>query len=509
MMARLVRLPLLVLMLGLAGLVMLLPAIHAVVMRDHALARAFLYTGLLVVVFAGFLGLATANRRPRNIARNHLMALAIAYLILPPVLALPLLQRPAGAAEFGAAWFEMLSSFTTTGATVFAAGSLPDTVHLWRALVGWLGGLFALVMVFSVLAPLNLGGTEVITGRLPGRASPATRQITQVADPVQRMVFYLTRILPIYGGLTLLAWLALLMAGEDSFVAFCHAMSALSTSGITPLDGAAASSAGRAAEAVMAAFLLLAISRRPILMLLGQRQEVPIWRDGEVRLAAAILGATIALIWGWHLIGAAGQGNLDRVGQALATLWGVIFTLLSFLTTAGFVAQDWHGAILWSGRLPADMALWGLAIIGGGVATTAGGVKLLRVLVLIRHGEQELDRVIHPHAVPRSAAQGGMSRAAAAQGAGMAWVVFTTFGLAIAAFTGLMTLAGQGFDQALVLSLAALTTTGPLAAHSGGVAVDFAMIEGPARAILGLAMVVGRLETLAILALLVPEHLRG
>lgn len=509
MLARLVTLPLLVLMLALAGLVMLVPAAHAVALRDHGLARAFLYTGLLVVIFAGFLALATANRRPRNIARNHLVALAVAYLVLPPVLALPLMQRPAGGAAFDAAWFEMLSAFTTTGATVFDAASLPPSVHLWRALVGWLGGLFVLVMVFSVLAPLNLGGTEVITGRLPGRASPGTRQITQVADPVQRMVHYLTGIFPIYSGLTLALWLGLMIAGEDSFVAFCHAMSTLSTSGITPLAAPGDSLSGRAGEAVMAVFLVLALSRRPILMFLGQKQDQPIWGDSEIRLALGLIVGTAALLWVWHGLGAAEQGHLGRLGQALAVLWGLLFTLLSFLTTTGFVSQDWTSTILWSGHTAPDMVLWGMAIIGGGVATTAGGVKLLRVLVLVRFGEQELDRVVHPRAVTRSTAGAGMSRSAAAQGASMAWVMFMTFGLSIAAFTALLTLVGMGFEQALVLTLSALTTAGPLAAQAGDVGAHFADLGGPAQVILGLAMVVGRLETLAVLALLVPEHLRG
>jgi trk system potassium uptake protein len=508
MLRRLLELPLLVLLLGLAGLTMLLPAGHAFVMRDHALARSFLYMGLLVLIFTAMLGLARANNRPRNVARNHLISLAVAYLILPPVLALPLLQRAAGGAEFGAAWFEMLSSFTTTGASVLE-GSLKPTVHLWRAQVGWMGGFFALVMVFAVLAPLNLGGIEVESGRMPGRASPATQQITTVSDPSQRMARFAAILFPIYGGLTLLLWLLLMMVGEDSFVALCHAMGTLSTSGITPLAGFDDARAGWQGEALVAVFLMVALTRRPLQRALGQGADLRLWRDPEVRLAVAITLIVVVSLWLWHWSGAVAEARGDHSGEALRALWGIFFTALSFLTTTGYVSEFWGAADLWSDLPPADMVLWALAIVGGGVATTAGGVKLLRVYVLLRFGEQELDRVIHPNAVGRVRAGAAISRQAMMQGTAMAWVFFMTFGLSIAAFVAALTLVGQPFDSALLFTLSALTTTGPLVDQSGYIFADYSAVEGPARAILGFAMVVGRLETLAILAILLPEHLRN
>ena len=509
MLRRLTDLPLLVLLLGLAGVAMFLPAGHAFVMRDHGLARAFVYMALLVLIVAGMLGLARANVTPRNVARNHLVSLAFAYALLPPVLALPLIQRSAGGAEFGVATFEMLSAFTTTGAPVLE-GPLKPSVHLWRALVGWLGGLFALVMVFSVLMPLNLGGVEVETGRIPGRASPATQQITRVADPSERMAHFAAQIFPIYTGLTLVLWIVLFAAGEDGFVALCHAMSTLSTSGISPVPGGVAmAGGGRLAEMAMAAFLVFALSRRPFLRLMGQRSQGRLWRDAELRLAAlllvlATLGlATVVLVTGLD------HGAVLSLSQALTALWALLFTCLGFLTTSGFVSADWQGMIAWAGMSSPDMVLWGLAIVGGGAACTAGGVKLLRVNALLRYGEQELDRVIHPNAVARSRNGTGVSRAATLQGASMAWVFFMMFGLSIAAFCAALTLFAVGFDESLVLVLSALTTTGPMVTQSGGIAASFAGQDGPVQAILGLAMVVGRIETLAVLAILLPQNLRG
>ena len=105
MLRRLLDLPLLVILIGLAGLAMFVPAAHAFVLNEHELARSFVYMALLVLIFAGMLGLARANALPRNVARNHLISLALAYAILPPILALPLLHRAAGGGEFGVAIF--------------------------------------------------------------------------------------------------------------------------------------------------------------------------------------------------------------------------------------------------------------------------------------------------------------------------------------------------------------------------------------------------------------------
>ena len=237
--------------------------------------------------------------------------------------------------------------------------------------------------------------------------------------------------------------------GEDSLVALCHAMSTLSTSGITPLVNFADAQAGAAGEMVLALFLTLAISRKLLLRLMGESHDNRLWRDDEVRLAMVLVLGVSAALFLWHLIGAASLGQAADLRAIGAALWGLFFTCFSFLTTTGFVSTHWAPTNLWSGLPATDMVLWSLAIVGGGVATTAGGVKLLRVLALLRYGEQELDRVVHPNSVPRRVDSGGLSRAAALQGTTMAWVFFMTFGLSSAAFAALLTLAGQSFDAAL------------------------------------------------------------
>ncbi|MFZ1481460.1 MAG: TrkH family potassium uptake protein, partial [Paracoccaceae bacterium] len=263
MLARLARLPLIVVLLGATAVMCWLPALHALVLRDHSVARAFFYSGGILLVLTVMLGLATAAWSPRNAARSHLATLAGAYALLPLAMALPFVQAVPDT-SLSNAWFEMLSSFTTTGATGYEAARLPPSVHLWRASVGWFGGFFILLAAFAILAPLNLGGAEVISGRVPGRGAMGATQITRIAEPSERITRYALTIFPVYTGLTLALWVGLLIAGEDGLIALSHAMGTLSTSGISAGRGLDSSNAGIAGEALILLFLVFAVTRRAL-----------------------------------------------------------------------------------------------------------------------------------------------------------------------------------------------------------------------------------------------------
>lgn len=503
-MRRLADLPFFVILMGIAGVSMFLPALHAVVLREHAVGRAFLYSGCFILILVAMIAIATAQHRPRNAARNHLVALAAAYVVLPVLLALPLTQRGAGGLDFGAAWFEMLSALTTTGATLFAPDDLPRTVHLWRAQVGWMGGFFVILMALAVLAPLNLGGTEVTSGRAPGRrAGGGAEQIARVAEPSERIWRFALVLFPAYGGVTLVLWLGLIFAGESSFVAICHAMSTLSTSGISPVGGLQGGQSGVWGEALICLFLVTAISRQFLAQGLWRRREGENAGLNEIWLAVGILLVVTAVLFLRHLIGAWLTGDGDGgVAAALSVLWGYFFMVMSFLTTTGFETADWRTAMDWSGVNGFGLVLAGLSVVGGGVATSAGGLKLLRVYALLRHGERELDRLVHPNSVGGS---GQAARHLRRQGAYVAWVFFMLFAVSVVVFTAALTLVSVEFEPALMFSLAALTTNGPLASVSGSAVFSYTALDGPALSVIGVAMVVGRLETLAILAVLIPD----
>lgn len=501
MLRRLANLPFLVLLLMLAGLAMLVPAAHASVLGQDRLARIFAQSAALTLTLVVLLGLALANRPRRTAVSSYLPSLAAAYLVLPLVFALPfvLAVRDTSLAN---AWFEMVSSFTTTGATLYdVPGRIPPSLHLWRALVGWMGGFFTLVVAGAILLPMNLGGYEVISGRTPGRGTADLAQITRTADPSERLMRQAAVLFPPYAGLTAVLWLVLLLAGEDGLVALCHAMSTLSTSGISPGVQFEEVRAGLAGEVAVFLFLGFALSRRfmPGQTMLGRSRHLT--QDPEIRLAVVILVVVSSVLVLRHFYALAQEGGLGTLDQGVRAIWGTLFTTLSFLTTTGFESGEWDVARDWLGTGSPGLALAGLAVIGGGVATTAGGVRLLRIFALFRLGQHELERVIYPSSVGGG---GPQARRLRTEGAYAAWVFFMLFATSIGLVTAALTLAGVDFEPALVFGLSALTLTGPLAEVAGTVPFDWTSLALPAKAVLGAAMIVGRMETLAILALLSP-----
>ena len=188
MLTRLAELPLLVVLLGVCGLIALVPALFALGANDLEHARDFFYSALILMVVTVMLGIATAAYSPRDPARSHLAALVLAYAVLPFALALPLAEALPDTTLVNA-WFEMMSAFTTTGASVYQPDRLADAVHLWRATVGWFGGFLILLAAYAILAPLNLGGTEVISGRAPGRGGGPPARAAETAIIARQATF--------------------------------------------------------------------------------------------------------------------------------------------------------------------------------------------------------------------------------------------------------------------------------------------------------------------------------
>jgi trk system potassium uptake protein TrkH len=502
MLARLAELPLLVVLLGLSGASALVPAVYAFGADDLAHARDFFYSALILMVLTVMLGIATAAYTPRDPARSHLAALVLAYAVLPVALALPLVEALPDTSLMNA-WFEMISSFTTTGASVYQPDRLADAVHLWRATVGWFGGFLTLLAAYAILAPLNLGGTEVSSGRVPGRGGVGTAQIARTADPAQRLTRFAMLLFPVYVAFTFLLWCALFVLGDEGISALIHAMGTLSTSGITGATPFGASPAGTAGELLVFLCFAFALTRRALPGLRLAENRRPLLSDPEIRLAALILVVVTLLLFlrHWFVSGEA------PTAEAPSALWGVLFTAASFLTTTGYISADWQTATLWSGISTPGLILLGLAIIGGGTATTAGGVKLLRVYALLRQGERELEKIIHPSSIGHG---GTEARRLRREGAQFAWVFFMLFATSIAVVMALLLLVADiGFEAAMVLAIACLTTTGQLADLGAADPILYSDLTGPVKVILGIAMVVGRLETLAILALILPGRGRS
>ena len=499
---RLERLPLLVLFAACGAAAMLLPAAFGFASGDADAARPFLHSALFFGLISWIVAVARASRNERRPARRQLLSLLAAYTVLPVMLAVPFaLALPATTPV--SAWLEMVSALTTTGFALYDPERLTDTLHLWRAVVGWMGGLFLWVTAAAILAPMNLGGFEVASDAPAGEGAARFSQVLRVAEPSERLNRFARQLGPVYALLTAVLWGLLAAAGVPPFEAACLAMSTLATSGIAPTEGALGT--GVLAEAMIAGFLVFALSRGAF----ADETRGGIRRlrgDPELRLAGWIVAGVSALLFLRHWIGAADAAEGDDLLEALAALWGAAFTVLSFLATAGFESAAWEGARDWSGLPAPGILLMGLAMIGGGVATTAGGVKLFRVFALSAHGARELGRLVHPSSI---GAAGLAGRDVRRRGAQIAWVSFMLFAFSIAALTLGIAMADVPFEDALVLAVAALSNTGPLAAGITGLEVEVLTLPVFAKGVIAAGMILGRMELLAIVALLNPDLWRG
>ena len=495
--ARLEELPLLVMFAVAGALAMLIPSGFAFVNGESRVGRVFLFWSLLSLLICGLVA-ATGVRRRRRPVRDQLLSLLLAFSVLPLLLALPFAAAVPNT-TLVSSWLEMVSAFTTTGLTLYEAERLPDAVHLWRGLIGWCGGLFVWVTAAAILAPNALGGFELEASPMKLRRMRHTR-MDDVHHAGQRVTRAARDLAPVYLALTLILTILLVVAGERPLVAVIHGMSTLATSGISSVGGVQNGEAGVRGEIVIALFFVFALSRVSFAARRGT-----VWGDPELRLAGTLIALVTVFLFVRHWIGAAERSAGEDIGAALGAFWGSLFTATSFLTTTGFESAYWESARGWSHLQTPGLALMGLALLGGGVATTAGGIKLLRIHALGDHALRELDRLVLPSSV------GGASfapRAFRRRGAQIAWVFLMLFAFSVAGLTLALTATGADFAESLLLAIASLSNTGPLT-HVTEAAVDVIELTPTAKALVAVGMVVGRMELLAIVALLNPDLWRN
>jgi trk system potassium uptake protein TrkH len=504
----LARVSVLAALIGVVALGMLVPALQAANAREWELARGFFFSSVLCGFAAASLGVLLRPMSAREQARRELATLLMAWLLLPAFAALPLVMLTPQIGALGA-WFEMVAALTTTGGSIYRdLGEIPDAVHLWRGLVGWFGGFLTLMAAYVILAPRRLGGFEVMSagGEMSGEGRSVDLRLPS-APFGSRLNRALRTILPVYLLMTAILAVALSALDESGLDAAVHAMSIVSTSGISPTRDGLAASPSLLAEAVVAVFLVLAATRLFYSRASQIGQRVHLRSDPEIRLMIALVAlATLALFlrhWLAVLMTEEAGGIGSEMLEGLQALWGAAFTSLSFLTTTGFHSAAWDTARDWSGLANPGLILLALCAIGGGAATTAGGVKLIRAFAMLRHAGRELERIAKPHSV---AGAGLGSRGLRREGAMIAWAFMMLFSLGFVVTLLLLTLTGMDMIEALVAATAALSNTGPayaMIAEDGG--RGYALLGSAQHVILAAAMLLGRIETLAAVVLLHPE----
>ena len=267
------------------------------------------------------------------------------------------------------------------------------------------------------------------------------------------------------------------------------------------------------AEALIFVFFIFALTRQampasPLIQQSAPGRLRAIREDPELWFAFRIVAVVTIVLVLRHALGVwqADGTAPDGFVTVLRTAWGALFTTASFLSTTGFVSGDWGAGSDWSGLGTPGLVLVAVAVMGGGIATTAGGIKLLRLIALGRQSQRELERLLYPSSIGGS---GPQARRLRGPGAYAAWLFVMLWVMSATLVLLALSLTGQRFEPALIFTLSALSTTGPLAAVAAEAPLSWALLSDAGRIIAGLAMILGRLETLALVALISPEFWRN
>jgi len=475
------------------SLLMIIPALIAFMERDYFVARTFLYCSCGGVIVYTLIAIALSNVLKVQNNFEKLLSFILSYFFLPIFMALPLVLS---VAEVGLidAWLEMVSSFTTTGLIItnleiFSGSAL----RLWFGMVSWIGGIFFWICAISILLPLNINRFETGDNDFLDGSSIKRHEGNSVISNARHLI-------PIYLLITSALWLFLTLVGMSGFQALLMAMSVISTSGFDILSDEIPKIF--VIEGIILIFFVFALSKSLFFRDINDLRKFRFFTDPEIRLALIIILAVAGLFYAKSIFALSSE-NIDiNILVLLKHLWGIFFTVTSYLVTMGIESKVWSDYPSFALAEVSAVSVMGLAIIGGGVATTAGGVKLLRVYILYRNATQEVDMMLHPNSIPSKKGKGSISDNR--NNRLMAWIFFMLFITALAFFTLVFSILFDDIAPGLALSVSALTTTGPLFGNAGYdiVLTDINQIF---KIMLGLAMIIGRLEILVIVALLFPS----
>ena len=487
------RLPLVISLLGLLVLSMLIPAVHGLIFGEAYQGRTFLYAVLLELFVLTFIWLAVKTNKKSSKRHADLWSLLVFFIVFPMALAVPF-QEVLVTGRIIDAYLDLVSVITTTGLKVFPDSALTGTLIIWRVCLGWLCGFLMWVFAWSIFAPLSLGGFELLEKKDNRKANVQNEFANRGSLPSEKFWNETVRLAPIYISITIVFSVALLISTRDPGFAVLRAMSTIATFGIyLPGDG----TRGFAAEVILFIIMMFALSRATFSVSFFRKKYFELFFDREFRLGLAIVVCSTVVI---SIFIFEGEFALLKVAKLA---WGAFFTSISFLTTTGLVSEFLPSEF--RTFIEANLMLAALAMFGGGVATTAGGIKLLRVYILGKHCRLEVHHLLSPAQVITGQNDRKLKNY---HNATLACIFFMVFILSFVLVTLGLALTGSTINEAVTLTFATITNTGPIVELiniDSGFLIDF---EFFAKIILVGSMVLGRLEVLALLALLNPDIYR-
>ena len=472
---------------GIVGLVLCLsligPVFVSLLAGEIEVAQRLGVYLLLGSFLFGSLVLAVMQRKSQLPEVGKLVLLTAVWIVLPIFAAIPM----ADISQLGFldSLFEAVSGLTTAGGSILkTVEAWPQGLLFWRIQLQWFGGFLALLTVLLIVAPMRIGG---LTSRSEVHLGNLDRNGTQ-----RRAFTSVSKIFGVYTAMTVICAIVLFMSGTRAFYSVTLAMTAVSTGGLLPFDGALDSYVSSIGMFAMIVFLLLGATSVFWQRMLIDRHISRLTSHRESYSVIALIGA-LSFIY-MLIIVSISAPSANAIGKAL--LEG-FFVATSLVATSGIEARP--GTIP---LIPLIVVLF-IIVLGGSAYSTTGGLKHYRLGAMLVQSWNEIERLIYPHNV-RPARFGSQDYDIHLMKA--IWSFFTVMILTIALLSIIVAASGIPFEAALSATIATVTTAGPVyetgwAAPGAEAWPAYSDFNSVGKLALILAMILGRLEVLVILAL--------
>ncbi len=453
-------------------------------LRGSLVGSIHMLVSAAICASCGVLAMWVGRNASKHIGRREaLLVVAIAWLSCGVFGGLPFIIG----AHFTPwdAFFEAVSGFTTTGATILPEieERLNAPLHLWRLLTHWLGGLGIVVLFVALFPALGVGGKHLFFTEAPG---PSTEGL---APRIKQTASVLWRV---YAALTALEVALLMLAGMDWFEALGHAFSTMGTGGFSTRNASIAAFDSMPIEAVITVFMVIAGSNFGLFYEAIQGGIKVFLQNTEFRVYLGVF-LLVSLVIAIDIHGTVHEGVVDAWRYAS-------FQTATVMTTTGFGTDDFDKWPVFSQTL-----LVTLYFFGGSAGSTAGGIKVVRVVIIFKAITREIRRGFRPALVAPVrlgnfvVPQGTVGEAMAT---GMVFILTVGVGAVLVALLDPVDL-----TTAFMASLACVANVGPGLAMVGPTE-NYAFFSAGTKIVLSIAMLLGRLEFFALLALFVPSFWR-
>ncbi len=417
--------------------------------------------------------------------RDGFLVVALFWAVLSALGAVPFILLQAPDISVVDALFEAMSGLTTTGATILTAiDDLPPSILYYRQQLQWFGGMGIVVLAVAVMPMLGVGGMQLYRAETPGavNGNKMTPRITETA----RGLWF------IYLGLTVACAAAYYLAGMSVFDAIGHGFSTISIGGFSTHDANLGYFRSDAINLIAMAFMLLSGLNFALHFAAWRARNLKVYaRDPEAQayfmVLAVLLLVTIVTLMRQQVFEHAGDNFMHGAVQ-----------VISIATTTGFTTTDFSQ---WPTFLPIMLLLASAA--GGCAGSTAGGMKIVRIILLYKQGTREISKLVHPNALMPIKLG---AKAVPDNVINAVWGFLSLYTLSYAALLMLMLASGADAVTAFSAVAACLNNLGP---GLGAVAQNYASLTDMGKIVLTFTMLLGRLELFTLLLLFTPVFWRS